>query len=415
MDSSQVDVVSTMMSMSKEIQMSQKSATNLHEINTLNARVLSRHQKHQSENRDYQNPDDIIAILGGVNKILTDYLSSNDINLTIDQLNKLQDVINSTMDDDDDGDVLRMTSPTLPSVPTSLVAIQIGDDYLTEPERSTDSKDSTQVQQQKTDTSIVLAKQPTNRNKLEDNMDLTYSFSTMASIHHYFWNDEKANKMIYYAYHKVTVLISICLLLAITIWDYGFGVDDGYLTFKCIGYGIISIHAIFVSLCINKAAFKLCAHHFVFWFKTLVSIEAAILHFLIRYVFVKDREPSFVNILGDIFLQFVFVAVVIAYSSIDGHHVSRTTKIFIGVAISAKVSFDALHFSLFRHFDDRDLMRIGQFEFSTLSLYASALRALSIFLWKQTFSVIKKKDKCIIIRHSPKIRWLEHQKKAFSK
>ena len=151
--------------------------------------------------------------------------------------------------------------------------------------------------------------------------------------------------------------------------------------------------------------------HFVFWLKTITAIELCIFDFILRYVMIKDRQSTYVNIFGDIFFYVVIVLIVINFSGIDGHHAINRFKIVLGMVISMYFTIVTIQVSLFY---DEDIMQsmviIGGLQFSIASLYAGALRILTIFLWKQTILMMVKRDRCVNIRHSPRIKWVDDDK-----
>ena len=135
---------------------------------------------------------------------------------------------------------------------------------------------------------------------------------------------------------------------------------------------------------------------------------SSISYFSLRYVIMEDRDKTYINIVGDILVQINTVLMIINYSAIDAHHLSKPIKILCGLAFSGMLTLMAIQYSLFRNEYEQSIVFIGSIHFSVSSFYASALNSLSIFFWKQTILLMTKGKKCVNIRHSPRIRWVDH-------
>ena len=112
------------------------------DISTLKANILYQHQQ-SSSNHDHVSQE-IVAILGGIDNILTHYLTSNDIKLNRDQLSQLQDTLNSN---------------------------------------------------------TLIVSDP--KSKFENNTQLTYTYNINDTYHHYFFGDKSASNIIHYTFHKL--------------------------------------------------------------------------------------------------------------------------------------------------------------------------------------------------------------------
>ena len=315
-------------------------------IDALKANILHQHQK-SSSNHDHDSQE-IIRILGGMNKILTDYLTSNDIGLNREQLIKLQNVLNTN--------------------------------------------------------NVII---PDPNSKTENDGPLIYTFNINDTYHHYLFGDKIASKIIHFAYHKCGVIFIAILIAIWNFWFYVFGPSPGWYKYKLIVFGAAFIQATLSALCVNKTVFIKSIQHFVFWFKTIVSIEQAICYFIWRYIMIKDREATYINVFGDIFGHLTLISCVIFFSCIDGHRSPKKVTIAFGLILSTFLTVQSVFYSFFFDQEMQSMVIIGSIKFSVISIYASTLRALSIFLWKQTILMILKGDKCVNIRHSPKIRWIE--------
>ena len=222
------------------------------------------------------------------------------------------------------------------------------------------------------------------------------------------FGDEIASRMLRFTHHKITAAITMTLAVIWRIFLVFFGHNYVYYLGKLIIFCYLFIYTILVSLCINKTIFISSIKHFVFWFKTVASIELAVSYFILRYIMIKDREATCINIFGDIFSQLTAVLSIINFSAIDGHQMRKCIKIACVITFSILYTSYAVNASLLYDQYERSMVVLGPFQVSIASLNAGAFRALSIFLWKQTILMMLKGDRCVNIRHSPKIKWVEN-------
>ena len=325
------------------------------DISTLKTNIL--YQQSQC-NPDHASQE-IIAILGGINKILTDFLTSNDIKLTKDQLIKLQNTLNSH----------------------NLI--------VSDPKSKTENVDQ-----------------------------LTYTFNINDTYHHYFFGNEIGSKIVHYVYSKIALIAFTFVLMLKEIWVFLQYLGNQTLNtswYLCIlsVNTLIFIYIILFTLCINKTVFIRSIKHFVFWFKTIITVEQIICYFILKYLMNNhgNDEISYADVISDILVHLSLVLCIMNYSAIDGHHVNKRLMITAGIIVSVYHAVTAVLWSLFANQDEMTIVTIGPLQISIASLYASALRTLSIFLCKQTILLILKKDKCVNIRHSPKIKWVDDDMK----
>ena len=310
------------------------------------------------KNRNHdQNTQEIIAILGGIEQVLTNHLTSSDIKVTTDQLVKLQHTLNS--------------NNLIPSDPKS---------------------------------------------KIEHDGQLIYTFNRNDTYHHYFFGNKIGSYIVKRTFNKPSLALIAILITIWTSWHNIFGVTDTYYIYKLIAFIIIFLYALFVSLSVNKTVFTRSIQHFVFWFKTIISIAQAIFNFILRYVMLKDRQTTCINIFGDVFLQLAFISFIINYSAIDGHQASKAAKFVFGMILSLLLTYYSVFFSLFVDQDEleKSMVIIGSIQISIIAFHASALRALSIFLWRQTMLIIIQGDKCVNLQYSPKIVWMDESEQMLS-
>ena len=331
------------------------------ELQRLRASVLLQYQK-SLHNQEYHTSD-IVSILGGIDQILNVYLTFNSIPLNIDQLNKLQNILN--------------ISGKLQSYP--------------------------------------------NQKSLEDDTSLiTYTYHINDTYFHCCFNDKTASNIISYIQHPISIGINTVLSMVYIVIEF---LNDGKISsvrivdnfelkypqifyiYKFIACIITTIYLILWLLAVNRTVFTKSIKHFVFWLKIIVSIQTGILYVVLRYVFIKDREPTFVNTMGCTFFAITVTLIVVCISAIDGYYAPRKLKIGIGIALSLLFTWYAIFVTFLVDYDEKAIVDVGFIKINVTSLMGAALRILAIFMWKSTTLLILKKDKCVNIRVSPNIKW----------
>ena len=326
-------------------------SSNSVDIDVLKKNILSLHQQSQI-NHDNQ-LEEIVATLGGIDQILIDYLSSKDISLNVDQLNKLQNILNTA-------DVRAISGP---------------------------------------------------KSQSEDNdcKQLTYTYIINDSYYHHLFGDKMGSKIMYYVYHKMYWIFSLSIYLLALISDsFSERIDmTAFIIFRSVAFVWGLIVAISAAIAVNKTVFNASIKHFVFWLKIGAALQVAVCAVILNVYIIPNQEASVINISCDMCRYITTVVVITNFSAIDGHCCSNQIKIMIGFVGSLLYSYRAIISSLFVDYEKDLMVNIGFVYISISSLYASALRVLSIFMWKQTILIMLKKDKCINIRYSPIIKWIK--------
>ena len=147
-----------------------KSHSDSIDISTLKSNILSQYQASKSHSNHDHDSQEIIAILGGIDKIVTDYLTSNEHQLSRDQLIKLQKTLNS--------------NKLIPSDPKS---------------------------------------------KIENDDQLIYTFNIKDTYNHYLFGDNIASNIIHYTYNKYLLIFFVVLSLIYWTWFYVFGLTDAFM------------------------------------------------------------------------------------------------------------------------------------------------------------------------------------------
>ena len=316
------------------------------------ASLLAIVEQQQSSTDINYDLNQIALILGGPQKILYDYLSSTDITLNTDQLNKIEEIITS---------------------------------------------------QHK----IVL--DPAHCEEKNNAQSITYTFNKNNTYYHSLFNHKTASRIIKIIYSKYLALFTILwtfvdlIRYLISTLPFAFHVITLFLSTSTFIYLILFI------LTINIKILKRSVCHFVFWFKILTTVYSTIFFFILRFIYLKHitMETRNISISTEILHQCTDILVITIFSGIDGFNLSKRFKIFFGVLISVYWTCWTILASLWiTDYDDLDFKLFSTFRLSIGSIYLSSLRVLSIFVWKQTILAFIKKDRCINIRHSPYIKWV---------
>ena len=303
----------------------------------------------------------IISTLGGIDSILTDYLSSNDIELTQSQLQSIHEI-------------------------------------LDEP-----------VQQSSNDTTI--SKSPTEMMESDRKSWLYTCSKSNTYLNHYLkQNLDLAAKLKSFAYNKFVITANIIGLFIWLIWgniEHGKW-STGYLVFRLILFIYLVCHGAVFMLTLNRKIMKKSLRQFVFWFKLYTCFQAAASWLWIRYISVKDRNFGPLEILGDIFGQLAAFMIIAEYAAVDGFQISRKAQIWIGVFISVIWTIDATVATFVIDQDKEAMLHFADgIAVNLIDLRTSSLRVLSIFLWGQVVATMRKSDRCINIKHSPYIEWID--------
>ena len=182
---------------------------------------------------------------------------------------------------------------------------------------------------------------------------------------------------------------------AILIWSY---------TFLSIYLIVFNIFLILAMFSLNKEIAKKVLKTFEFWFKISYVIMYGV---CVDIYYFRGYEVS--ELIVTILLQqpaFLFVAL---FSLIDALNVSNRFKIIVLISWALIWSVRTIHITLVANNDLNDPFRIlhlwGQTSVDLLALEASAFRVLSIFMWKQAIYSLYYKNKSTLLSKSITIQW----------
>ena len=111
-----------------------------------------------------------------------------------------------------------------------------------------------------------------------------------------------------------------------------------------------------------------------------------------------------------LFFNLTTVCGLIMVSSFDGFE----TKKNLTIVLSAVFAFMTLAYSFYFQFDrvtdgDDSVIVVFAYQFSLRKIMANAQRVVGLFLVKQTYSLIKSKEKATSIYIKPKLNWIAPQ------
>eukprot|EP01084_Bolivina_argentea_P079352 143959_1 len=318
--------------------------------------IYTIHQQQLAHNKNNSNNSNkLIEILGGIDQILIDYLSShNQMHLNQTQLQQIHATITSQPDDN----FLMVTQQTH----TSNYCLNICDTLI------------------------------------QDKFGIV-----------------TGTKIIQFLFNKLLILILALLHIVYRIWDIKMfgtwynGVSAAlFFEYRIIVVSMGMIWYLSVLLSVNQKALKLSCQTFVFWFKIVTIIKISIEDFILVYVtnyFGKDVMAT-LDVIGNVELHLAIILLIAIIGSIDGYNITLKTKLLLGIVISLYFSIWTIYITFTLKENDKSKIIIGHnIQYSVLSSWISGYQMLSIFLWKQTILLIWNKDKAVNISHHPTILW----------
>ena len=321
-------------------------------IFTKKASLLAMLDQQQSKSYDLEQ---IGLVLGGPQKILRNYLSSNDISLNDDQLTQIEQIITSQ-------------------------------------------------------TQIPIESTPKSIDKINNSQSITYTFNSDETYFHYLFEKQTATTIVNTVYHIRFVTLALCLTVSGWIiwyirskpWHYLYSLMIRLCTF---------LFCIVFFLTTNRKIFQKSIGHFVFWFKILISVQNAICLIILKYWIGEETQPERFPMLIKLYQMLGLLQlnlIILMFCAVDCFHISRKLKIFIGFVISILLTLYA--FQITFRMDDEIISRstihfTSWLRLSVASLCSSSAQVLCIFLWKQSILLFIKKGKCINIRYTPYIKW----------
>ena len=226
-------------------------------------------------------------------------------------------------------------------------------------------------------------------------------------LHTLFANQKTADCLIAILFNKITVFCSFMISAPFILVNLG-GADHMFQETWFFVLGLmqevlILIYFVLLIMCCNVPALLLIMSGFDFWIKLYYSISAAICYII--YSLDADFGANERIWLG---LQEVLVVFTVIFASlIEGYGTSWRFSFGFGLLISTTFSLKALGMTFnILSLEERQFELWPGASFELVAFMASAARVLSLFLWKQTLmAAYTRGEWCICIYLSPQIKW----------
>ena len=240
-----------------------------------------------------------------------------------------------------------------------------------------------------------------------DTFHLSHSDTILHSI---ISNPHYADRLTTFLYSKYPVIAMMLTLMPLIIM---FIVDASilYRTWFVVAVMTVQIpvmmYLVLLTLSCNKAVLLLVMSGFDFWIKIGYGMMAAVLFML---YFRKATDYSETQIIFMDIGSVALILVIVMLSFIEGYAVKWSTSFVVGFIMSLNMSRAAVLLTLSPEQmgmgNNLNLELFAGYRFDVLDLLASALRVLSLFFWKQTLmTAYTRGDWCICIYLTPQIKW----------
>lgn len=168
---------------------------------------------------------------------------------------------------------------------------------------------------------------------------------------------------------------------------------------------IFMIWLIFALLTANRRCMKLILQSFEFWFKLLYLSQFIIALLIYWYVLLDPDVGSteyYLELVKVSFYYLMFIPLIVVLTSFDAFHVSLSMKTTFAAICATMASFQLI---LYTFYYDPASVELFGYEISVTSMITGSSQILSIFFWKQAILSVVKRNRCILIKYSPYIKW----------
>eukprot|EP01083_Nonionella_stella_P039814 108303_1 len=306
-----------------------------------------------------KNTLELVQILGGMDKILKDYVShSNDLLLTNHQLHQIHDALNTH------SSLSRITN-------------------------SPNTQDA---------------------EKGDIFGDICYEFNENQTYLHSIFGEQIATQILHVLHTKIARTIMSSTVI-------------GYMVLQFIPNTLILPIYVIVLSCIlwipffiiyylsgNIKALKMILNSFEFWFKILYAVFYAIMTIIYEYHYGVTHGWHYptLHLIAAIFQLITVPMLVLNISAFDAHNLSLNKKIFFSSVAAILFTFNVINYSLLVSDSNDFIVYITpNNSISVASIISGAARILAIFMWRQTVLIIirAKKQKCVLIKYIPTVKW----------
>eukprot|EP01084_Bolivina_argentea_P272846 464635_1 len=223
-----------------------------------------------------------------------------------------------------------------------------------------------------------------------------------------------ANKIIHSFIYNKSFLYPMFIIANIGFLQFFHGyIPDFFILIPAfVMWGIVFPWLILLVLSVNTKAFKMIVKSFDFWIKMLYMLLYTVTRFVYIHYYATNISEGRRHILWfiyDTIYASVRIIVILIWSSLDALQLPLYIKIYLGLLISIIYSLNALFISLYAQSngDDSIIHLTDSIAISLISYCESSIRIVAIFLWKQTLMSILKRNRCILIKYSPFIQWFD--------
>ena len=248
----------------------------------------------------------------------------------------------------------------------------------------------------------ILSLEEHNKNKSKsDKLEMTVYFDKNNTILHSIFNENKANMICRIIYNKCIMIFFVILPLLAIFGSIDTEPEDGgsfvmWQAFAILALIISSLYFILLILSGNTRALKLLFVQIEFWIKAYYAAGVFVVTIIRDYGVFRPW----------LIMPLYMIVWVVFFGFTEALNISWKVIATMGFIFSFFATASAF-ITTFLSSGDM-IIQIGPLQFSTLEYTASALRILSIFLWKQTIMAVRRRGKkCIIIKVAPYIKWVD--------
>eukprot|EP01084_Bolivina_argentea_P118785 210691_1 len=240
-----------------------------------------------------------------------------------------------------------------------------------------------------------------------DAKNSTLHASMNNTVLHSVFNNNRARQIINFLFGRICTGFITLTIVYMAIFGGWFVVSYEYVVYVIwwLFMLILGVYAVLILLSLNRNITKQIITTFEFWFKLYSFIKFHVCYMMVEVYYLK--RPVVTIVWFNIF-AFVCLLLIIDYSLVDALNIQfyfKATFMVIG-CIGMSVWAFAWTFGIIRDIPPISITIFNnEIDFHFVPMAADALRALSIFMWKQTIASMWKKTKSTSIKQSPNIIW----------
>eukprot|EP01084_Bolivina_argentea_P047146 86856_1 len=200
-------------------------------------------------------------------------------------------------------------------------------------------------------------------------------------------------------YHKIILSMIFLVPIYFVIFNYLYNMPI-FMSYSVVVFTLI--WEILIILSVNRHAFCLVLRSFEYWIKMYYAFVLG----LAGIIYVIKLEAKAHILLLTLLRDIAVLLSVMIFSIMDGLNWPRKSKIIISIIFS--LAFSIATFFLIFFLQDNDIsINITNFiSIGLVSMMANSMKISFIFILKQTIKFSLKKDKATIINYSPYIFWI---------